>query len=137
MIALKTEAMHRRLRREFPIGGSGIDLAIAAAPAGLLTHRRLRRRSNAHALGSIRRALRRPTRRNAIRVALLHLSGRTRQPDARRYFDDVEAPHKEFALIADANHFAACWQPEQFLELLLTRVLPVVTGRFTPCAQAT
>lgn len=46
---------------------------------------------------------------------------------ARRYFDDVQAPHKEFALISDANHFAAFWQPEQFLELLLTRVRPVVT----------
>ncbi|WP_433196237.1 alpha/beta fold hydrolase [Nocardia sp. CA-107356] len=46
---------------------------------------------------------------------------------ARRYFDDIQAPHKEFALIRDANHFAACWQPEQFLELLLTRVRPMVT----------
>ncbi|MEU0502881.1 alpha/beta hydrolase [Nocardia sp. NPDC005998] len=46
---------------------------------------------------------------------------------ARRYFDDVQAPHKEFALISEANHFAAFWQPEQFLELLLTRVRPVVT----------
>ncbi|MFQ6398912.1 alpha/beta fold hydrolase [Nocardia sp. KC 131] len=45
---------------------------------------------------------------------------------ARRYFGDVQAPHKEFALITDATHFAAFWQPEQFLELLLTRVRPVL-----------
>ncbi|WP_063046651.1 alpha/beta fold hydrolase [Nocardia pseudovaccinii] len=56
---------------------------------------------------------------------------------ARRYFDDVEAPHKEFALIADANHFAAFWQPQQFLELLLSRVRPVVTSGLGSCAQAT
>ncbi|MFI9505991.1 alpha/beta fold hydrolase [Nocardia sp. NPDC052566] len=48
---------------------------------------------------------------------------------ARRFFDRVQAPHKEFALITDANHFAAFWQPEQFLELLRTRVLPVIGGR--------
>ncbi|MEV6432679.1 alpha/beta hydrolase [Nocardia sp. NPDC051463] len=47
---------------------------------------------------------------------------------ARSYFDDVHAPHKEFALITDATHFASFWQPAQFLELLLTRVRPRVTG---------
>lgn len=46
---------------------------------------------------------------------------------ARRYFDDVQAPHKEFALITDATHFASFWQPEQFLELLLTKVRPLIT----------
>ncbi|MEV6562361.1 alpha/beta hydrolase [Nocardia sp. NPDC051756] len=45
---------------------------------------------------------------------------------ARRYFDDVQAPHKDFALITDATHFASFWQPAQFLELLLTRVRPLV-----------
>lgn len=45
---------------------------------------------------------------------------------ARRYFDEVQAPHKEFALISNANHFASFWQPGQFLELLVTRVLPLL-----------
>ncbi|PXX66894.1 pimeloyl-ACP methyl ester carboxylesterase [Nocardia tenerifensis] len=52
----------------------------------------------------------------------------TPAPRARRYFDDVQAPHKEFALITDATHFASFWQPEQFLELLLTKVRPVVVA---------
>jgi proline iminopeptidase len=55
---------------------------------------------------------------------------------ARHYFDDVRAPHKEFALITDATHFASFWQPEQFLELLLTRVRPVVVeSRVAPAAR--
>lgn len=55
---------------------------------------------------------------------------------ARRFFDGVAAPHKDFALIHDANHFAAFWQPEQFLDLLVTRVRPVVVGGdVTPVAR--
>jgi len=45
---------------------------------------------------------------------------------AEQYFAAVEAPHKEFALLRDAGHFAAFTRPEQFLELLLTRVRPRV-----------
>ncbi|MCD0443900.1 alpha/beta hydrolase [Glycomyces sp. A-F 0318] len=45
---------------------------------------------------------------------------------ARRFYESVTAPHKEFALIADASHFAAYRRPEQFLDLLLTKVLPAV-----------
>ncbi|MYT19887.1 alpha/beta fold hydrolase [Streptomyces sp. SID7760] len=47
---------------------------------------------------------------------------------ARSFFDEVEAPVKEFALIEDAGHFAAFRHPDRFLHLLLTRVRPVVTG---------
>lgn len=44
----------------------------------------------------------------------------------RRFFDDVQAPVKAFALIEDSSHFAAFRRPERFLELLLTHVRPVV-----------
>ncbi|MEZ0091852.1 alpha/beta fold hydrolase [Streptacidiphilus sp. EB129] len=43
---------------------------------------------------------------------------------ARAFFDDVQAPVKEFALIEDAGHFAVYKRPELFLDFLLTRVLP-------------
>ncbi|WP_031012683.1 alpha/beta fold hydrolase [Streptomyces sp. NRRL F-5727] len=46
---------------------------------------------------------------------------------ARRFFDDVRAPVKGFALIEECSHFAAFRRPERFLELLLTHVRPVVT----------
>lgn len=45
---------------------------------------------------------------------------------AKRFFDDVQAPVKDFALIRDASHFASFRHPEQFLDLMLTRVRPVV-----------
>ncbi|MGW2249281.1 alpha/beta fold hydrolase [Kitasatospora sp. NPDC001660] len=47
---------------------------------------------------------------------------------ARRLFDSVTAPVKDFALIRGASHFASFREPEQFLELMLTKVRPVVTG---------
>ncbi|MFE0606612.1 hypothetical protein ACFW2T_27495 [Streptomyces sp. NPDC058892] len=40
---------------------------------------------------------------------------------ALAFFDDVEAPVKEFALIEDASHFASFRHPD----LMLTRVRPV------------
>ncbi|MCG7523249.1 alpha/beta hydrolase [Streptomyces sp. OfavH-34-F] len=46
---------------------------------------------------------------------------------ARRFFDDVRAPVKEFALIEDCSHFAAFRRPDRFLELLLAHVRPVAT----------
>ncbi|MFZ3494741.1 alpha/beta fold hydrolase [Streptomyces sp. 5.8] len=50
-------------------------------------------------------------------------------PDlARRFFDDVQAPVKGFALIDDCSHFAAFRRPERFLELLLAHVRPVVVA---------
>ncbi|MEU5532835.1 alpha/beta hydrolase [Streptomyces sp. NPDC020362] len=47
---------------------------------------------------------------------------------ARRFFEDVTAPVKDFALIKGASHFASFRHPDQFLELMLGRVRPVVTG---------
>ncbi|MFI7277837.1 alpha/beta fold hydrolase [Streptomyces sp. NPDC049879] len=50
-------------------------------------------------------------------------------PDAaRRLFDDVTAPVKDFALIRDASHFASFRHPDRFLDLMLTRVRPAVTA---------
>lgn len=45
---------------------------------------------------------------------------------ARRYFDDVSAPIKQFVLIDDTSHFAAYRRPERFLEIMRTHVLPVL-----------
>lgn len=45
---------------------------------------------------------------------------------ARAYFDHVQAPHKEFALIKNAGHLAAFARPEQFLTELRTRLLPLL-----------
>ncbi|WP_257585616.1 MULTISPECIES: alpha/beta fold hydrolase [unclassified Streptomyces] len=47
---------------------------------------------------------------------------------ARRFHDALTAPVKDFALIPDASHFASFRHPDHFLDLLLTRVRPVVTG---------
>jgi pimeloyl-ACP methyl ester carboxylesterase len=41
---------------------------------------------------------------------------------ATEYFDEVQAPTKELALITNAGHFAAFTQPDRFLAELLTRV---------------
>ncbi|MDG6104966.1 alpha/beta hydrolase [Dactylosporangium aurantiacum] len=46
---------------------------------------------------------------------------------AKRFFDDVSAPVKEFALIADASHFASFRHPDRFLDLMLTKVGPAIT----------
>ncbi|MHB9856602.1 hypothetical protein ACSYGO_46250 [Streptomyces krungchingensis] len=45
---------------------------------------------------------------------------------ARTFFDDVQDPVKEFALIEDVGHFAAYKRPELLLDFLLTRVLPTL-----------
>ena len=45
---------------------------------------------------------------------------------AKAYFDEIEAPHKEFSLINKAGHLAAFARPEQFLHELLQRVRPLV-----------
>ena len=44
---------------------------------------------------------------------------------AEEYFEEVEAPTKELALIKDAGHFAAFTQPERFLTELLAQVRPL------------
>jgi pimeloyl-ACP methyl ester carboxylesterase len=45
-------------------------------------------------------------------------------PDARAFFEQLEAPRKDFALVEGAGHLAAFARPQRFLELLLTHVLP-------------
>ncbi|MFJ9371466.1 alpha/beta fold hydrolase [Nocardia sp. NPDC101769] len=52
----------------------------------------------------------------------------TPAPSAKRFFDDVTAPVKKFALIEDASHFAAFRQPDRFLDLLRTHVLPALAA---------
>ncbi|MEV6050172.1 alpha/beta hydrolase [Streptomyces sp. NPDC052107] len=47
---------------------------------------------------------------------------------ARRFYDEVTAPVKDFALIRGASHFGSFRHPDQFLDLMLTKVRPVVTG---------
>ncbi|MEV4191185.1 alpha/beta fold hydrolase [Streptomyces toxytricini] len=47
---------------------------------------------------------------------------------ARAFFDEVQAPVKEFTLIEDAGHFAAYRHPEVFLGVLRTHVLPALAG---------
>ncbi|MDF2652606.1 MAG: proline iminopeptidase [Paenibacillus sp.] len=44
---------------------------------------------------------------------------------AKAYFDEIEAPHKEFALIKNAGHLACFARPDQFLEELINRVRPL------------
>jgi len=50
---------------------------------------------------------------------------------AKAYFDELEAPHKEFVLIKQAGHLAAFARPEQFLNRLLQRVRPLVLNPIT------
>ncbi|MCY0994510.1 alpha/beta hydrolase [Nannocystis sp. ILAH1] len=50
----------------------------------------------------------------------------TQSEPAQQFFAEVEAPHKEFAAIRDAGHFAAFTRPQEFLEELRVRVLPQV-----------
>lgn len=44
---------------------------------------------------------------------------------AKAYFDQIEAPCKEFVLIESAGHLACFARPDQFLEELLKRVRPL------------
>ena len=53
---------------------------------------------------------------------------------AEEYFQEVEAPTKELALIKDAGHFAAFTQPRRFLAELVTRVRPLASA---PSASST
>ncbi|QHT61233.1 alpha/beta hydrolase [Paenibacillus lycopersici] len=44
---------------------------------------------------------------------------------ARSFFEDIEAPCKEFALVPNAGHLACFASSEYFLDLLVQRVLPL------------
>jgi pimeloyl-ACP methyl ester carboxylesterase len=50
---------------------------------------------------------------------------------AEEYFQEVEAPTKELALIPDAGHFAAFTQPQRFLTELVTGVRPLASASST------
>ncbi|GAA1958464.1 hypothetical protein [Catenulispora subtropica] len=50
----------------------------------------------------------------------------------KRYYDDVTAPAKDFALIAGCSHFASFRNPDRFLELMLSKVLPVLADDTVP-----
>lgn len=45
---------------------------------------------------------------------------------AKLYYNEIEAPHKEFVLIKNAGHLACFARTDQFLEELLTRVRPLI-----------
>ncbi|MEV6115121.1 alpha/beta hydrolase [Streptomyces sp. NPDC052109] len=47
---------------------------------------------------------------------------------ARRFYESVTAPVKDFALIQGASHFASYRHPDRFLDLMLAKVRPVVVG---------
>jgi len=47
---------------------------------------------------------------------------------ARRFFDDVNASLKDFTLVPDTSHFSSFRHPDRFLDLMVTKVRPVVTG---------
>jgi pimeloyl-ACP methyl ester carboxylesterase len=53
---------------------------------------------------------------------------------AQSYFEDVTAPVERFVLIADAGHFAAFMQPDQFLCQLFLHVRPLAEF---PCPAVT
>jgi pimeloyl-ACP methyl ester carboxylesterase len=44
---------------------------------------------------------------------------------AKAYYDEIEAPHKEFVLIRNAGHLACFARADQFLEELIKRVRPL------------
>ncbi|WP_141434436.1 alpha/beta fold hydrolase [Bacillus sp. 03113] len=44
---------------------------------------------------------------------------------AKAYYDEIEAPHKEFVLIKNAGHLACFARADQFLEELIKRVRPL------------
>lgn len=55
---------------------------------------------------------------------------------AEAYVASVEAPRKHFELIRDAGHLGAFAQPDVFLSLLRTHVLPVLKPGASPRMQA-
>ncbi|MFF2448302.1 alpha/beta fold hydrolase [Neobacillus sp. NPDC058068] len=46
---------------------------------------------------------------------------------AKVYYNEIEAPHKEFVLIKNAGHLACFARAHQFLEELITRVRPLAS----------
>ncbi|MBU3060491.1 alpha/beta hydrolase [Nocardia sp. NEAU-G5] len=75
------------------------------------------------------------TEGTAFRIPLFIFQGDhdalTPPEPAQRLFDDVTAPVKDFALIENASHFASFRHPDRFLDLMLTKVRPTITGQLT------
>ncbi|MGG1518310.1 alpha/beta hydrolase [Paenibacillus oryzisoli] len=54
---------------------------------------------------------------------------------AQDFFNDIEAPCKQFAVVPNAGHLACFARPEAFLELLLQHVLPLTRTSDHPAAS--
>ena len=54
---------------------------------------------------------------------------------ARAFAPTVQAPIAEFATIPESGHLAAFTRPDEFLRLLVERVLPVVSTSSDPTPQ--
>jgi len=50
---------------------------------------------------------------------------RTLAPLAKEYFDQINAPRKEFVLLEGGGHFAVWTMPSRFLQGLVARVRPL------------
>ncbi|NUP45860.1 MAG: alpha/beta hydrolase [Catenulispora sp.] len=50
----------------------------------------------------------------------------------KRFYDLVDAPVKDFALIEGCSHFASFRNPDRFLELMISKVRPVLAADTTP-----
>lgn len=70
---------------------------------------------------------------NALEIPLFIFQGDsdivTPTVTAKAYFDKIKAPHKEFALLRQAGHLACFARPNQFLDELMTRVLPHINQK--------
>jgi pimeloyl-ACP methyl ester carboxylesterase len=52
---------------------------------------------------------------------------------ARKYFDEINAPHKEYVAFDRVGHFAVWSMPDKFLQELIARVRPLST---TACSRS-
>lgn len=72
----------------------------------------------------------------AFRIPVFFFQGErdalTPPEPVRRFAAEVDAPAKDFATIEGCSHFASFRNPDRFLELLLTRVLPVLADDTAP-----
>ena len=53
------------------------------------------------------------------------LDERTQAALAKDYFDQINAPHKEFVLFQGAGHFIVLSMPQRFVQELVSRVRPL------------
>lgn len=75
----------------------------------------------------------------AFRIPVFFFQGEhdalTPPQPVRGFYEDVTAPVKDFALIEGCSHFASFRNPDRFLDLMRTRVNPVLTSDTTPRAS--